>query len=111
MASLSEPQLSDIQSPCIGLVQIILMPISLHPMDKESNSLALLMTQVCPNTEGTHESTKIKQLKKENRNVLYKMSKMEMDCTKSDIPVSYNHGPKKSEMPEVAKKCVLPLNC
>ena len=67
---------------------------------KSTHALALLMTQVCPNTEDGQEDTTIKRLKKENIK----------DSSSSGIPISYYHGPKKPEMPEEAlKKCVLPL--
>ena len=67
---------------------------------KSTRALALLMTQVCPNTEDGQEDTSIRRLKKENVK----------DSTPSAVPISYHHGPQKPEMPEeVLEKCVLPL--
>ena len=66
---------------------------------ESSQALALLMTQVCPNTEEGQEDFTIKLLKKENVK----------DSTPSGIPISYHHDPQKPEMPEFLEKCVLPL--
>ena len=97
-------QLTGIQSSDMGLVQAISDNFDANITSsnglKSSHALALLMIQVCPNTEEGQEDTTIKRLKKENVK----------DSTPSAIPISYYHGPKKPEMPEeVLRKCVLPL--
>ena len=53
---------------------------------KSTYALALLMTQVCPNTEEGQKDTSIKRLKKENVK----------DSSPSGILISYYHGPKKA---------------
>ena len=64
----------------MGLVQAIA-----DHFDESTHALALLMTQVCPNTEG-QEDTTIERLKKGNVK----------DSVPSGIPISYYHGSKKS---------------
>ena len=51
---------------------------------KSTHALALLMAQVCPNTEDGQEDTTIKRLKKENVK----------DSTPSGILIFYYHGRK-----------------
>ena len=70
MAASSETQLTGIQSSDIGLVQAVADNFDANitsPNGLDStHALALLMTQVCPNTKDSQEDTKIKRLKKEN---------------------------------------------
>ena len=85
MAASSEAQLTGIQLSDIGLVQAIADNFDTNVTSpnglRSTHPLALLMTQVCPNTEDSQEDTKIKRLKKENIK----------DCTKSGISVSYQN--------------------
>ena len=97
-------QLTGIQSSVMDLVQAIAGNSDANVTSPNglmsTHALALLMTQVRPNTKEGREDTTIKRLKKENVK----------DSSPSDILISYYHGPKKPEMPEeVLKKCVLPL--
>ncbi len=102
-AASSETRLTGNQSSSIGMVQAIADNFNANIASpnglKSAHALALLMTQVCPNTEDSQEDSIIKRIKKENLK----------DSIKPGIPVSY-HGPKKCDMPEeVSKKFVLPL--
>ena len=104
MTASNKTQLTGFQSSDMGLLQAIADNFDANINSpnglKSTHALALMMTQVCQNTEG-QEDTKIKRVKKEN--VKY--------STPPGILVSYYyHGLKESEMPEeVSKTCVLPL--
>ena len=64
VAASSETQLTGIQSSDIGLVQAIADNFDANTTSpnglKSTHALALLMTQVCPNTEDSQEDTKMK---------------------------------------------------
>ena len=98
LAASNKMQLTGIQSSYMGLLQAIadnFVANITSPNGLEStHALALLMTQVGPNTEDGQEDTSIKRLKKE----------YVKDSTPSGIPISYFHGPKSPEMPEEVVK-------
>ena len=82
MAASNKTQLTGIQSSDMGLVQAIADNFDANITSpnglKSSHALALVMTQVCPNTEEGQEDTATKRLEKENVK----------DSTPSGIPIS-----------------------
>ncbi len=88
VASSNKTQLTGIQSSDMGLVQAIADNFDANITSpnglKSTLAWALLITQVCPNTEEGQEDTTIKRLKKENVK----------ESTPSGIPISYYHCPR-----------------